>query len=103
MEQSLLRFILWAQNDACHVQQLLQQAKFIEHSNFSNGVTHELVFLRLNLPLFVLAKAIAKNVLIGRSIFQSKIDSVFPTYAIEVVFTFHTNLFNTFLIYMHYS
>ena len=95
LEQSLLRFILWAQNDACHVQQLLQQAKFIKQSN---GVTHELVFLRLNLPLFVLAKAIAKNVLIGRSIFQTKIASVFPTYAIEVVFTFHTNLFNTFLI-----
>ena len=83
MERLLLRFLLWAQNDACHVLRLLlQHEKQVE--KFERSEADELVFWRLNLPLFVLARAIAKNLIRGRSIFQSKISHEFPSHAIKV-------------------
>lgn len=89
LELLILRFLVWGHNDACHIQSLLQQQP--KH-NANNGASvklwqaadvQQLVFWRLNLPLFLLAGQISKKVILNRSVLQGKISKLFPIHVLK--------------------
>ena len=85
LELALLRFLLLAHNDACHVQRSLRLLNEESVQKMQTPNISELVFWRLNLPFFVLSAQIAKNTILQRSILQRKIAQLFPEHVLRVI------------------
>lgn len=89
IRRTILRFLLWAHNDACHLQSLLLQDAINKnaHAHLTRDIAYEineLVYARLSIPMFVLARQLTKNVLSLRSVLQQRISMLYSRHALAL-------------------